>query len=51
MDLLGSLQDNMPVYGGQDEVNGESPAVEVLKYRDPEGYFAGTVLVKKWHIN
>ncbi|XP_056016768.1 inner centromere protein-like [Ostrea edulis] len=26
-------------YAGQDDLNGESPAIEVLKYKDPEGYF------------
>lgn len=41
LDIIGGLHDNAPPYTGQDNVNGESPAVEVLKYKDPLGYFAG----------
>ncbi|XP_056016769.1 uncharacterized protein LOC130053481 [Ostrea edulis] len=32
-------------YAGQDDLNGESPAIEVLKYKDPEGYFGGNVVI------
>lgn len=32
-------------YAGQDDLNGESPAIEVLRYKDPEGYFGGNVVI------
>lgn len=41
LDLIGGFHDNIPLYTGQDDINGESPAVEVLKFKDPQGYFAG----------
>ena len=36
------FSDGLSSYAGQDDLNGESPAVEVLKFKDPEGYFGGT---------
>ena len=30
-----------PYFEGQDDPNGQSPAIEVLNYKDPAGYFAG----------
>ncbi|XP_041352023.1 uncharacterized protein LOC121370687 [Gigantopelta aegis] len=40
LELLGKLHPKRPDFGGQDDPNGESPAVEVFQYRDPKGYFA-----------
>ncbi|KAH3729491.1 uncharacterized protein LOC127853546 [Dreissena polymorpha] len=31
-----------PFFEGQDDPNGESPAVEVINHLDPKGYFAGS---------
>lgn len=31
-----------PFYEGQDDPNGESPAVEVINHMDPKGFFAGS---------
>ncbi|KAL5010203.1 hypothetical protein ScPMuIL_012508 [Solemya velum] len=42
-DILSNLQDKGSIYTGQDDMNGESPAIEVLRYKDPKGYFAGSV--------
>ncbi|KAJ8315178.1 hypothetical protein KUTeg_007328 [Tegillarca granosa] len=37
--------DIIDFYGGQDDINGESPAVEVLKYKDPNGYFGDIMII------
>ncbi|XP_046332683.1 uncharacterized protein [Haliotis cracherodii] len=40
-ELIGSLNKKKNVlFTGQDNPQGESPAVEVFKYRDPKGYFS-----------
>lgn len=35
------FRDEPGSYAGQDDLNGESPALEVMKFKDPEGYFGG----------
>ena len=30
-----------PHFEGQDDPNGQSPAIEVISYKDPQGFFAG----------
>ena len=42
IDIINNIKSsNHPLYTGTEDENGESPAVEVLKFKDPEGYFAG----------
>jgi hypothetical protein len=36
-----SPYETTPYFEGQDDPNGESPAVEVINHMDPKGYFAG----------
>ncbi|XP_045197897.1 uncharacterized protein LOC123552355 [Mercenaria mercenaria] len=38
-----SPYNSMPHFEGEDDPNGESPAVEVINHMDPKGYFAGSV--------
>lgn len=42
LDIIGNIKYS-DFYGGQDDINGESPAVEVLKYKDPNGYFGASL--------
>ena len=48
MELLSKMRTFGPKSNGEppdvDTDMGESPAIEVLKYRDPNGYFASNVL-------
>lgn len=37
-DILGSMSSDDP---NVDDLQGESPALEVILYKDPQGYFAG----------
>lgn len=37
-----SPYNNKPFFEGQDDPNGESPAVEVISLKDPNGHFAGS---------
>lgn len=36
------FRDEPGSYAGQDDLNGESPALEVMKFKDPEGYFGAS---------
>lgn len=42
LNILSSVQGSYPQYGQSDDPEGESPAVEVMKFRDPKGYFGGS---------
>ena len=39
-----------PYFEGQDDPNGESPAVEVLNHNDPKGYFAGIYPIYSYRL-
>ncbi|ESO84052.1 hypothetical protein LOTGIDRAFT_229575 [Lottia gigantea] len=42
IDKFQTKVDGRPDYAGKDDLNGESPAYEVFKYKDSKGYFSGS---------
>ncbi|KAK6171209.1 hypothetical protein SNE40_019447 [Patella caerulea] len=42
LDKINAKSDQRPDYTGKHEPNGESPAYEVMKFKDPKGYFSSS---------